>query len=149
MSETRNRDRLLLVVSICLLWITLVIIGVSLTLGPTAFRPSWSWLLWSLLIAGIELLPVPAWRGLTISVGFPVLVMVAILYPPGAAGAIALIGAFDPREFPLGDSWPSSGSIRSSGRCPLCGPCFPSASNLRAADVLPFAGARGSSCRAD
>ena len=99
MSETRNRDRLLLVVSICLLWITLVIIGVSLTLGPTAFRPSWSWLLWSLLIAGIELLPVPAWRGLTISVGFPVLVMVAILYPPGAAGAIALIGALDPREF--------------------------------------------------
>ena len=93
MSETRNRDRLLLVVSICLLWITLVIIGVSLTLGPTAFRPSWSWLLWSLLIAGIELLPVPAWRGLTISVGFPVLVMVAILYPPGAAGAMLLVAA--------------------------------------------------------
>src|SRR5438094_5176692 len=99
MSETRNRDRLLLVVSICLLWITLVIIGVSLTLGPTAFRPSWSWLLWSLLIAGIELLPVPAWRGLTISVGFPVLVTVAILCPAGAAGAITFVGALDPREF--------------------------------------------------
>src|SRR5438132_5509234 len=99
MSQTRNRDRLLLVVSICLLSITLVIIGVSLILGPPDFGPSWSWLLWSLLIAGIELLPVPAWRGLTISVGFPVLVMVAILYPPGAAGAIALIGALDPREF--------------------------------------------------
>jgi signal transduction histidine kinase len=55
-------------------------------------------LLWSLLIAGIELLPVPAWRGLTISVGFPVLVMMAVLYPPAVAGLIALLGVTDPRE---------------------------------------------------
>ena len=55
-------------------------------------------LLWALLIAAIELLPVPAWRGLTISVGFPLLIMVAILYPPGTAGLLALLGASDARE---------------------------------------------------
>ena len=56
-------------------------------------------LLWSVLIAGIELFTVPAWRGLTISVGFPVLMMMAVLYEPPVAGLIALLGATDPREF--------------------------------------------------
>jgi signal transduction histidine kinase len=56
------------------------------------------WLLWAPLVAGVELLPVSTWRGLTLSVGFPLLMMVAILYPPGAAGAIAFLGASDPRE---------------------------------------------------
>jgi len=32
-------------------------------------------------------------------VGFPLLLMVAILYPPGVASLIALLGASDPREF--------------------------------------------------
>ena len=50
------------------------------------------------LVAGVELLPVPTWRGMTLSVGFPLLMMIAILYPPGAAGAIAVPGASDPRE---------------------------------------------------
>src|SRR6266487_2128813 len=94
---TRNRDRLLLLVSGCLFLATFVIIGSFLSRSPVPF--SLEWLLWSILIAGIELLPVPAWRGLTISVGFPVLIMVAILYPAGSAGAIALVGALDPREF--------------------------------------------------
>jgi signal transduction histidine kinase len=35
---------------------------------------------------------------LTLSVGFPLLMMIAILYPPGAAGIIAFLGASDPRE---------------------------------------------------
>ena len=97
MVETRNRDRLLLLVSVCLFLATLAVIGAFLLLSPISFNPEW--LIWSVLIAGIEFLPVPAWRGLTISVGFPVLIMVAILYPAGGAGAIALIGALDPREF--------------------------------------------------
>jgi signal transduction histidine kinase len=56
------------------------------------------WLFWSVLIAAIELLPVPAWRGVTISVGFPLMIMMAILYPPAAAGLITFLGASDPRE---------------------------------------------------
>jgi len=97
MNETRNRERLLLVVSVCLFGVTLAILALLFSLDPLPFGVQW--LLWSVLIAGIEFLPVPAWRGLTISVGFPVLIMVAILYPPGSAGAIALVGALDPREF--------------------------------------------------
>jgi two-component system sensor histidine kinase DegS len=97
MNEPRNRERLLLVVSICLFLATLAILAFVFSLDPLPFGVQW--LLWSFLIAGIEFLPVPAWRGLTISVGFPVLIMVAILYPPGSAGAIALVGALDPREF--------------------------------------------------
>lgn len=60
------------------------------------FEPTW--LLWSVLIAAIELMPVPAWRGITISVGFPLLVMIAILYPPGTALLLTFLGASDPRE---------------------------------------------------
>src|SRR6266550_4725464 len=97
MREARNRDRLLLFVSISLFLTTIAVIGLLLFLSPVPFEPLW-WF-WSVLIAAIELLPVPAWRGLTISVGFPVLVTVAILCPAGAAGAITFVGALDPREF--------------------------------------------------
>src|SRR6266513_5466956 len=97
MNETRNRERLLLVVSVCLFAVTLAILALLFSLDPLPFGVQW--LLWSVLIAGIEFLPVPAWRGLTISVGFPVLIMVAILCPAGAAGAITFVGALDPREF--------------------------------------------------
>ena len=56
-------------------------------------------LAWSLLIGLVELLAVPVWRGVQVGVGFPLLILVAILYPPGVAGLIALLGASDPREF--------------------------------------------------
>jgi signal transduction histidine kinase len=58
----------------------------------------WQMLAWALTITVVEALPVPAWHGLQISVGFPLLMVVAFVYPPGAAGLIAFVGAFDPRE---------------------------------------------------
>lgn len=58
-----------------------------------------SLLFWAVGIALVELLPLPAWRGLSISVGFPLLMAVAFLYPPGAAAVVAFLGASDPREF--------------------------------------------------
>ena len=66
---------------------------------PAAFSKWWDLLFWAALIGLVELLPVPAWRGLTISVGFPLLMVVAFLYEPAAAAAVALVGASDPREF--------------------------------------------------
>jgi signal transduction histidine kinase len=75
---------------------TLALIAGLILVSDVPFKPVL--LLWSLLIGLIELMPVPAWRGLTISVGFPVLMMVAILYPPGTAGLITLLGMTDPRE---------------------------------------------------
>lgn len=53
---------------------------------------------WILLIAGVELLQVPTWRGTSVSLGFPMLIAVAFLYPPGIAAAIAFLGSSDPRE---------------------------------------------------
>jgi signal transduction histidine kinase len=63
------------------------------------FRPSIVALLtWVVLIAAVELLPAPAWGGVQVSLGFPLLTAVSILYPPGVAAVVALVGSFDPRE---------------------------------------------------
>ncbi|MGZ4356445.1 MAG: sensor histidine kinase [Gaiellaceae bacterium] len=56
-------------------------------------------LLWIGVVAVVELIPVPMWRGTQVSMGFPVLMAVAFLYPPVAAGLAGLVGSFDPREF--------------------------------------------------
>lgn len=58
------------------------------------------WLvLWAAAIAVVEVLPVPAWHGLQVSVGFPLLMVVAFVYPPAPAALVAFLGASDPREF--------------------------------------------------
>ena len=53
---------------------------------------------WIVLIASVELVPVPLWRGTIISMGFPLLMAVAFLYPPAVAGSAAFLAASDPRE---------------------------------------------------
>ncbi len=59
-----------------------------------------AWLiLWAVTIAVVEILPVPAWHGLQVSVGFPLLMVVAFVYAPPAAAITAFAGASDPREF--------------------------------------------------
>ena len=78
---------------------TFVLGAVLVARNPDAFK-SWKELLfWAVLIGLVELLPLPAWRGLTISIGFPLLMVVAFLFEPAAAGAVAFVGASDPREF--------------------------------------------------
>jgi signal transduction histidine kinase len=54
--------------------------------------------IWVVLIAAVELVPVPLWRGTIISMGFPLLMVVAFLYPPAVAGSAAFLAASDPRE---------------------------------------------------
>lgn len=53
---------------------------------------------WLLLVAVVELLPVPTWRGIQVGMGFPILIAVALIYPPGVAALVALLGSTDPRE---------------------------------------------------
>jgi signal transduction histidine kinase len=53
---------------------------------------------WVILIALIELMPVPMWRGTHIGVGFPLLMVVAFFYPAAVAAAAAFLAASDPRE---------------------------------------------------
>jgi signal transduction histidine kinase len=62
--------------------------------GPQAIELA----VWVVITALVELIPVPFWRGTQISVGFPLLMVVAFIYPPAAAGAAAFLAASDPRE---------------------------------------------------
>ncbi len=76
---------------------TLVFLTVSLVRDPHEITLG-VWF-FAVSIAVIDLIPVPAWSGLQLSVSFPVLLGAAVLFPPPVAGAIALVGSFDPREF--------------------------------------------------
>jgi signal transduction histidine kinase len=73
------------------------VIGVGVARSPDVFHLKM--LAWVGLVAAAELLPVPAWRGIHVSLGFTLLTAVAILYPPVWAAGIALIGSVDPAEF--------------------------------------------------
>lgn len=53
---------------------------------------------WVLLIAGVELLQVPNWAGVRVSLGYPLLIAVAIYVAPPWAALAALLGSSDPRE---------------------------------------------------
>jgi signal transduction histidine kinase len=55
-------------------------------------------LYWALILTVIELFPIPAWRGLQLSLGFPIRLAVAMLYAPAVAAGVALVGTSDPRE---------------------------------------------------
>ncbi len=72
-------------------------LSVGLALDPSVLEPEL--LALTLLVALVELLPVPAWRGLQWGVGTPLLLMIGIIHPPVAAGVAALLGASDPREY--------------------------------------------------
>ncbi len=65
--------------------------------SPGQFRTSL--VLWMLLIAAIDLLPVSTWRGIQMLLDFPLLVAVAMLFRPETACAALFIASFDSREF--------------------------------------------------
>ena len=52
----------------------------------------------ALCVAVVDLIPVPTWGGLQLSLSFPVLLGAAIVFPPAIAGLIGAVGSFDPRE---------------------------------------------------
>ena len=58
-------------------------------------------LFFALAVAVVDLIPVPAWGGMQLSLSFPILLGVAIIYDPTVAAVIAFAGSFDPREFRL------------------------------------------------
>jgi len=55
-------------------------------------------LLFALTVAVVDLIPVPGWGGLQLSLSFPILLGAAIVFPPPVAAAIAFVGSADPRE---------------------------------------------------
>ncbi len=76
---------------------SLVLLAAALLRDPRSITPG-VWF-FAIAVAVIDLIPVPAWSGLQLSVSFPVLMAAAVLFDPPLAGGIALVGSFDPREF--------------------------------------------------
>jgi signal transduction histidine kinase len=56
-------------------------------------------LLFLVAVAVVDLIPVPGWGGLQLSLSFPLLLGVAIVFDPHVATLIAFLGSVDPREF--------------------------------------------------
>lgn len=54
---------------------------------------------WVILVALVELLPVATWGGVTVSVGYPLIMAVAFTFDPAIAALVGLVSASDPREF--------------------------------------------------
>ncbi|MGH9196960.1 MAG: hypothetical protein ACRD1T_14620, partial [Acidimicrobiia bacterium] len=80
---------------------TLTVLALEITRrSETAPEDGWlSLIVWVGIIALVELIPVPMWRGTHISMGFPLLMVVAFLYDPALAAAAAFLAASDPREY--------------------------------------------------
>ena len=97
---TRRRGRriALLLVELAVVCPTVLYLGWAAANGGDSF-PVALFLFWASMVAVVELLPVPAWRSLQISLGLPVLTAAAILYEPWFAALIAMVGSCDPREF--------------------------------------------------
>jgi signal transduction histidine kinase len=74
------------------------IFGLALTqTAPTVIN--FQTLGWVLLVGLTSLVPVPTGRGAELSMDLPVLLAAAIVFQPAVAGAIAFLGAVDPREW--------------------------------------------------
>ena len=78
--------------------LVLALLTTGLARGPAGSIPLLEVLFWASVVAVADLLPVPAWRDLRLSLGFPILLGVAILYSPPIAAAVAFLGTFDIRE---------------------------------------------------
>jgi signal transduction histidine kinase len=61
-------------------------------------RGLFNFLFWTVVIAAVELLPVPIWRSLQVGPGFSLFTAAAFIFPPEVAAGIAFLGASDPRE---------------------------------------------------
>ncbi len=80
-----------------------VVLGVLAGFALTLFRQPEDLLrpelaAWVAVVATVELLPVPVSKVLHLSLGFPILLGIAIHYNPGFAAIVALLGSSDPRE---------------------------------------------------
>jgi signal transduction histidine kinase len=64
--------------------------------GSDLLRPEV--VIWAVVVATVDLWAVPVSTALQLSLSFPILLGVAILYDPLVAAAIALVGSSDPRE---------------------------------------------------
>ena len=58
----------------------------------------WGALFFVVCIAAVDLIPIPAWKDIELSLSFPIMIGVAMLYSPPVAGMIVIIGSSDIHE---------------------------------------------------
>jgi signal transduction histidine kinase len=78
--------------------------GLAYLLSLERTLPVRDLMIWTAVVAVVELLPVTLWRGMQMSMAFPLLLAVAFLYSPPAAAGVAFLGSFDLRELRGGTS---------------------------------------------
>jgi signal transduction histidine kinase len=100
MSKTRS-SKALVIVELLVIVPTMVggAIALEAALPAVSSTRLLELLFWAVIVAIVELLPVPTWGGLQISVGLPLLLLVAFLYGPLPAATVAFLSQWDAREF--------------------------------------------------
>jgi signal transduction histidine kinase len=94
--SVRTTERRLLILELAVI-VPTVVGGVMLAAThPEQF--TWKLIIWAGAVTVVELIPVPAWRGIHLSLGFPLLMALAMVQLPVAAAATAFVGSADPRE---------------------------------------------------
>ena len=58
----------------------------------------WGALFFVICIIAVDLIPIPAWEDIELSLSFPIMIGVAMLYSPAVAGMIAVVGSSDIHE---------------------------------------------------
>ena len=79
---------------------TMVVLGILITaaaMDPEQFA-NVALLAWALAVAAMDLMPVEGPATAQLSLSFPILLAVAMIYSPAVAGAVAFIGSVDQRE---------------------------------------------------
>lgn len=82
-------------------WVVVIVtVAIMAALIPTIdhFPPISKFLYWTILLAAVELLPVTLGFETRLTMGFTILLAIAILFQPVIAMLIAAIGSVDPRE---------------------------------------------------
>jgi diguanylate cyclase (GGDEF)-like protein/PAS domain S-box-containing protein len=100
-------------------WILFDLVTGAQDVGPEV-------LLWIVVIAAVDLLPVPSTAGLDLTISLPLILSATILYRPGVAALITLAGSFDMRELRGEVSWPRAWFNRAQMALAiaLAGACF-------------------------
>ncbi len=80
-----------------------LIIPLAIWLAWQASMVDWATIGWGafffvVCIAAVDLIPIPAWEEIEVSLSFPIMIGVAMLYSPPVAGMIAIVGSSDMHE---------------------------------------------------
>ncbi|MEX2275020.1 MAG: HAMP domain-containing sensor histidine kinase [Actinomycetota bacterium] len=97
--EARPKQRLAVQLwQMLILVITLLWLGIGLPQYPDEILTG-AVILFIAIVIAVDLIPVPAWGGMQLSLSFPIQLAVAMSFPVPIAGLIAFVGSVDPREF--------------------------------------------------